>query len=376
MSSPQRRRPGAADRIGPRALAAVAWAWTPIAICVPVVAIVLLSTRGSSVLQQTVTTSEIYLIVVVGLYIFVGNSGVLSFGHMAFMAIGAYTSALLTIPSEQKRFLLPDLPHFLQAASIPTVPAALIGGTVAMLVSILVALPLMRLNGIAAGIGTFAFLIVVYTVIGHWTALTRGQQTMLGVPLDTTMTGVLSWACIAIVVAYVFQESRIGLRLRASREDEPAARAIGIGVFSERTIAFALSAFWVGVGGALYGHLLGAFSADAFYLPLTFLTFAMLVIGGINSLTGAVVGTIVVSTVTEVLLRVERGVNVLSVHVTAPNGTEQIVLAVFMLSILILRPAGITGGREIRWPFSRLPDPAESPRGEGPVPDEPVPAEP
>ena len=345
------KRPAGPARV---ALAAIGWAWTPIATCLAVVAIVLASTTGSSVLQQIVTTSEIYLIVVVGLYIFVGNSGVLSFGHLGFMAFGAYTSALLTIPVEQKHFLLPALPHFLASANLATVPAALIGGAVAMLAAFVVALPLMRLNGIAAGIGTFAFLIIVYVVVNNWNAVTRGEQTMLGVPLDTTMTGVMWWACSAIIVAYLFQESRVGLRLRATREDEPAARAIGIGVFRERTLAFALSAFWVGVGGALYGHLLGAFSAQAFYLPLTFLTFAMLVIGGINSLTGAVVGTIAVSTVTQLLLRVERGVTLFSVHFTAPNGTEQIVLAIFMLAILILRPAGITGGRELRWPFTLL----------------------
>jgi branched-chain amino acid transport system permease protein len=213
----------------------------------------------------------------------------------------------------------------------------------------------MRLIGIAAGIGTFAVLLIVYVVASNWDSLTRGRQTMLGVPLDTTMKGTLVWSCIAIVAAYLFQQSRVGMRLRATREDEAAARSIGIGVFWERTAAFCLSAFWLGVAGALYGHLLGSFSPDAFYLDLTFITFVMLVVGGINSLSGAVLGSIVVSTVSEVLLRIERGTSVLSVHLKAPDGFQQIVLALFLLLILILRPRGITGGREIPRPPGRMP---------------------
>jgi branched-chain amino acid transport system permease protein len=215
------------------------------------------------------------------------------------------------------------------------------------------ATPLMRLSGLAAGIGTFSLLIIVNVVASNWTAVTRGQETMIGVPIDLTSGQALVWACIAIVVAYAFQQSRIGLRLRASREDEVAARSLGVGVLLERTVAFALSAFFVGVAGALYAHYLGSFGAEAFYLDITFLSFVMLVIGGVNSLSGAVIGSVVISAIAQVVTNLQTGAHVGPFFVNLPNGSEEIVLAVFLLAVLILRPKGLLGGREIPCPFFR-----------------------
>lgn len=331
----------------------LAWIWPALVLCALVFVLANLFGGGAGSLHQTVLTALVNLIFVVGLYMFVGNSGVLSFGHASFMAIGAYTSALLTIPVALKGSLLPSLPHFLAVAHLPSLTAALIGGFVALLFALVVATPLMRLNGLAAGIATLSLLIIVHVVTGNWTAVTRGTETMVGVPIDLTLDQAILCSCGAILLAFFLQESRLGFRLRATREDEPAARAVGVGVFRERTTAFALSAFVVGVAGGLYAHYLGSFGADAFYLEVTFLTIVMLVVGGINSLAGAVVGSMVVSFVAEVLTRLERGSDVGPLHVTLPDGSQQIVLALFLLLVLILRPKGLMGGREIRWPFGR-----------------------
>ena len=122
---------------------------------------------------------------------------------------------------------------------------------------------------------------------------------MAGVPITTTPTRVLVWCLIAMVAVFLFQESRWGLRLRASREDEVAARASGIGVYNERRTAWILSSFIVGIGGALYGQFLGTFNADAFYFTITFMVIAMLVVGGRTSLAGAVIGSGFISIVAE-----------------------------------------------------------------------------
>jgi branched-chain amino acid transport system permease protein len=355
--------------IGARALGIVGWLWPAASLCILVIVVAMIFGGGDGELNHAVTAALINLILVVGLYVFVGNSGVVSFGHLSFMAIGAYTSALLTVPVLLKHTLLPKLPHWLAVAHFSDTTAALIGGGVATVFALVAAGPLMRLTGLAAGIATFSLLIVVNVVAGNWTNLTRGQQTMIGVPLDTTVDQCLIWACIAIFLAYVFQQSRVGLRLRATREDEIAARAIGIGVMKERTIAFMISAFITGIAGALYAHYLGSFSASAFYLQLTFMIFVMLVIGGIQSLAGAVIGSVVVSAIAEVLLRLERGADVGPSHVKLPDGSQQIVLALFLLLILILRPKGLTGGREISWPFRRRLDPSGALEPTAPVED-------
>jgi branched-chain amino acid transport system permease protein len=338
----------------------------PATLCTLVVVVALPIAQIDLTMRRVVIVGLINLVAVVGLYTFVGNSGVLSFGHMSFMAIGAYVSALLTIPVLIKGSLLSSAPHFLQEAHFATLPALLIAGGSACVFALVVALPLMRLSGLAAGIATFAVLVIVNVVAANWDSVTRGRQTMLGVPLDTSLADALLWGCIAIVIAYLFQETSIGLRLRGSREDEVAARAIGIGVFWERTLAFVASAFLVGVAGALYGHLYGSFSPDAFYLTLTFLTMVMLVVGGMNSLSGAVVGCIIVSALSEFLRRLEQGMEVASFDITAPQGFQQIALAAFLLLILIFRPSGLTGGRELRW-FPVLPA-RRSPREPGATP--------
>jgi branched-chain amino acid transport system permease protein len=330
-------------------------AWPLASLALLVTGIVLIDAIVSSdVLTRMVMKMLINLVLVVGLYIFIGNSGVFSFGHMSFMAIGAYVGAILTIPIEQKRFLLPDLPGVLGRAEFSLFPAITIAAAFAMVIAVVVAIPLMRLNGIAAGIGTFAWLLIVRVVISNWDGVTRGTASMPGIPTDATPGKALLAALAAMTAAYLFQSSRSGLRLRASREDELAASAVGVNVVRERTIAFGLSAFFVAIGGVLFGHFVGIFSPDDFYLATTFIVVAMLVVGGVSSLAGAVIGTIAVSAVSEGLLRIETGFNIAGGHIKAPSGLQETGLALFLLIALLFRPNGITGGNEIAWPWRRV----------------------
>lgn len=324
---------------------------------VPLLALTTLATLigslGPESTDRVVVGMLINLVLVAGLYVFMGISGVFSFGHMAFMAIGAYATALLTIPVELKPLLLPELPASLADAHLATVPAILAGAVIASLVAALLALPLMRLNGLMAGLATFAVLIIVNVVAKNWKEVTNGTTGMTAVPTTTTAANALLWSFLVIAIAYVFQQSRIGLRLRAAREDEVAAAASGIRVVRERRYAFVFSAFIVGIGGGLFASFLGSFNSDAFFLDITFITIAMLVIGGTKSLAGAVVGTIVVSTLSEILRQVEQGFAIGPLTIETPPGLREVGLAIAMLAILLLRPAGITGGRELSWPFDR-----------------------
>jgi branched-chain amino acid transport system permease protein len=315
-----------------------------------VVVVVALSTLTSADIQHTSNLMLINMIVVLGLYTFSGHSGVLSFGHVSFMSIGAYGTSLLTIPIAQKATQLPNLPTFLADAEFSTIPAILIVAAFAAILGYLIAIPLMRLSGLSAGIATLSVLVVVQVVISHWDDVTRGQLTLVGTPTDTTLWGSLVWVLVVMLLAYLYQRSRSGKRLRASREDALAARSIGVNIGHDRRIAFALSAGMVSISGGLYGHLLGTFGADTFYFDITFITLAMLVVGGINSMSGAVVGTIVVATIAEVFRQLESGTSVASVDVSLPDGSQEIVLAMMLLGILLFRPNGLTGGREFVLP--------------------------
>lgn len=309
-----------------------------------VVLVALVADAGTLAQQRTVTLMLVNLVFVVGLYVFIGNSGVLSFGHASFMGIGAYTTALLTIPELQKSFLLPSLPGFLASAEVPDLVALAAGALVAMVVAVLLAAPLMRLSGLPAGIATLAVLIIVFVVLSQ--SVTGETRTLVGIPLTLTLWEAVAFALVAMIVAFAFQASGVALRLRASREDEVAARSVGIGVTRERAIAFTISAGIVAVSGSMFAHLQGSITPDAFYFDITFLTLAMLVVGGMNSLWGAVLGTLVVTAIAEVLRQLEKGFSLGFIDVGERPGLTEVGLGILLLIILILRPAGITRGRE------------------------------
>lgn len=328
------------------------WLWTPSLLSLLVTLIVIVASSASEPVQRTIAEALIYLVVVVALYIFVGNSGELSFGHASFMAIAAYVSAWLTMPVNIKAVMLPDLPQFLAHAHWHPLAAAIAGGLVASVFALVVGWPLMRLSGISASIATFAVLSIVYLVFGNWTAFTGGQNSLIGLPIYTDIWIGLLASVVVIWAAWIFQNTRMGLALRASREDEVAARSLAIDVVTHRLIGFVVSAFFAGIGGVLLGHFLGTLRIESFYLDLTFTTFAMLVIGGMGSLTGAVTGVIAISTLTEFLRRMEVGFAIDGTHLALPAGFAEIVLALLMLLTLIFRPKGIAGGREIPFPFN------------------------
>jgi branched-chain amino acid transport system permease protein len=292
----------------------------------------------------------IKMMIVVGMYIFVGNSGVLSFGHVGFLGVGAYCAAWLTIAPAMKASLLPGLPIWLAGAQWHPAAATVASGFMASFVALLFGLPLTRLAGIAASIGTFAMLIILYAVFSNWTSVTGGQGSLYGLPIFTNLTVVTIFACITILAAGLYQASRSGFRLRGTREDPVAAKAAGIDIRRERLISFVISAFFVGVAGALYAYFLSVVVAREFYLDLTFITVAMLVIGGMRSLSGAVLGTAFVVILSELLRRTEQGIDLGFVTIGGRLGLQQVGLAAMMLLALIFRPRGLTGGREIPLP--------------------------
>jgi branched-chain amino acid transport system permease protein len=206
--------------------------------------------------------------------------------------------------------------------------------------------------------------VVAQVVALNWVSLTRGSSVLIGIPTDATLFPCLVAAVLAIVVAFGYQVSRRGRLLRASKQDEFGAAAIGVNVRNERRIAFTLSAALIGMGGGVWSHFIGPFSAQSFYLDTTFITVAMLVIGGIDSMSGAVVGAIVVSGIQEVFRRFENGVSVGPATATLPAGVTPMLIALAMLVLLLVRPKGIMAGHEVPWP-GRL----QRPRQPSPSPD-------
>lgn len=312
------------------------------------VAVALLASLAPPAMQRTVTEAFVKLVVVIGLYIFVGNSGVFSFGHVGFMAIGGYVSAILTILPAKKQVAL-GLPPFLETLQLPGLAAMPVAMLVAAIVALLVATPLVRLRGIALPMATFALLVIVHVVALNWQSVTGGRQALVGLPRFTGLWTALGGVAFALIVATIYQQTRHGLALRCSRESEVAAAATGIDVERERLIAFVVSGVVVAMGGVLFAHFLGTMTANTFFLDLTFVTLTMLVIGGMRSLTGACAGVALVSVASELFRSLERGIDLGGHVVEAPPGLQEIALAVILLVILIMRPNGLAGDWQLAW---------------------------
>jgi branched-chain amino acid transport system permease protein len=302
------------------------------------------------------SANEIYFLdalvsvaIVVAIYVFVGNSGVLSFGQISFVAVGAFAAGLMTIPLESKTGVLPQLFPVLRDHTIGNAASLLLAAAVGGVFALLVGLPLMRLSGLAAGIATFAVLEITHNLLREWTKIGPGATTLSLVPETTGALQATVGALIAIGVAFAYQRSRLGRLLRATREDAAAARGVGVSVHRQRLWAFTVSGALAGFAGGLLVHELGSITTEQVYLELTFVTLAMLVVGGVSSLWGAVLGALAVSGLNSFLTEAEDGV----AGIDLPAGSRLILLGAIMATVLILRPSGITRGREFTLPGLR-----------------------
>ena len=323
---------------------------TPVMLMVALLAIAALSYQfGSRAFNRTVVEMFINIMVVVGLYVFVGNSGLLSFGHISFMCLGAYMTAWLTIPPVMKSITLKGLPMWLLHTKLPMWVATPISGVFAALFALVVGRVIMRLSGIAASIATFGLLGVVNNVYSNWDSVTGGQGSIVGTPATMNVWNGWLGAAVAIAIAYLYSISRSGLALRAARDEAVAASASGIDIVRERLVAFVVSAFIIGLAGALYAHFLSIVNPGSFYLRTTFITLSMLVVGGMYSLSGAVAGVVVISALIEMFRDLEKGVSLGGLTIALPNGVQEIAIGIITIVILMYLPTGLTRNREFSW---------------------------
>jgi len=318
--------------------------------CLLVVATALVGSIVSPATGVYFITALVFVAIVVALYVFIGNSGVVSFGHISFVALGVWTAGVLSVPRAQKSAIMPGLAGFLGHTTVGNVPSLLLAALVGGVAAALVGLPLMRLSGLAAGIATFAVLEITHNLLRYYEKIGPGLNTFSSVPETTGIRQAAIGALLVIVAAFLYARSRYGRMLRATREDPAAAAATGVSMYRQRLVAFALSGAIAGFAGGLYIHLL-PLNTEGVYLDLTFITLAMLVIGGTTSLWGAVVGALAVSALDSFLAEAENGIKILGGTLDLPSGTRVIAEGALMALVLIFRPGGLTGGREfvLRW---------------------------
>ncbi len=280
-----------------------------------------------------------------------GVCGQLHLGPNAFIALGAYTAALLTLPPAEKvaNFLITPLFWPLSQITLPFPLALLAGGLVAAACGFLTGFPVFRVRGDYLAIVTLGFGEVVRVLANNLQGLTNGPLGLKGLYPYTNLWW--SWgvavATVACITALV--NSGYGRALKAIREDETAARAMGLNAFRHLLLAYILSAFFFGVGGGLLAHLITTISPSLFTFFLTFNLLIIIVVGGLGSTTGAVLAAILFTAAGEWLRVVEEPQVLLGLHIPGIPGMRMVIFSLLLLLVIIYCRRGLLGSREFSW---------------------------
>jgi len=304
---------------------------------------VLYASGGSSARDLLISDLLINLVLVLGFHIFIGNTGVLSFGHLGIASVAAYTMALLAVPSERKIVLIPNAPWGIPEIELSPLVASLIGVGVGVVVAALLGFVAARTSGLAATMITLAFLAIVRQVAENRKDLTGGAQNLSSVPRLDGWSWPLLGAFLAVMIAVFFRSSKTGRLAVATREDELAAGAMGIEVFTPRLVAFVVSGGLVAFGGILRVQSLGSIGPSQFSFEFTILILAMLVVGGMRTVTGAIAGTVFITVGKEVTRYLGDGPDLLGISLPVVDGLPDLFLAGSLLAVLLTRPNGLLG---------------------------------
>lgn len=287
-------------------------------------------------------------ILAVSLNITNGWANLFSLGHGGVMLVGGYAAAFLTLPVSFKQDLLNlTLPSIVSSNQVPFLPALLAGGVAGMVFGVILALPAMRLKGLYFILATLGFNFITITIVENIPEITNGPMGLRQFPAHTDIWWVWGIALILIYMALRLRKSYFGRALIAMGQDQDFAEHIGVNLLKYKVYAFAFSSFFTAVGGILWIHLILNLYPRVFGLHLVFNVVTMIVIGGLGSITGAIIGAAIITGFTEILAPLEEGFGFLGVvEVPRMLGLTTLMLAAFLLLILIVRPEGIMGNRE------------------------------
>ncbi len=280
-----------------------------------------------------------------------GICGILHLGPNAFITIGAYTSALLTMSAAEKQatFIIEPLVWPLSVIQAPFVLSLLAGGVLATFFAYLISFPVFRVRGDYLAIVTLGFGEVVRVLCNALQSVTNGPLGLKGLQPHTNLWWSWGVAVLTIVLVTRLINSTYGRAMKAIREDETAARAMGVDPFRHLLLAFLVSAFFSGVAGGLLAHLITTISPTLFTFFLTFNLLMMIVVGGLGSTTGAVIGAALFAWGGEALRVVENPINLWVIRIPGIPGMRMVIFSILLMVVIIFARRGIMGRNEFSW---------------------------
>lgn len=300
---------------------------------------------------RIVNLVAINAILAISLNLIYGFTGMFSLGHAGFMAIGAYVCTILILSPAQKEsmWLLAPIHPWLADVSMPFFPAVLLAGLIAALAALVIAIPVLRLGGDYLGIATLGFAEIIRVVITNASTFTNGSLGIKGIPEYATLFCNFGWLVATIYAVNALLKSNIGNVLKAIRDDEIAARTMGIDTFFYRVLSFCVGAFFAGIGGALTAALISTIDPKMFGFMLTFNILMIVVAGGLGSITGSVIGSIVITIMLEWLRIVEAPIYFDTFEIPGIPGMRMVIFSVMLMFIILFRRNGLMAMREFTW---------------------------
>jgi len=290
-------------------------------------------------------------ILALSLNLIYGFTGMFSLGHAGFMAIGAYVSALCTLPTVQKEmmWLIDPIMWPFSVLHTPFWVSIILAAVIAAFFAMLIGFPVLRLGGDYLGIATLGFAEIIRVLIVNMTPITNGALGIKGIPDHTSLLGSYFWLGLVLYGTIRILSSNFGNEFKAVRDDEIAARVMGINIFRTKMFSFCLGAAMAAVGGALLGNLLTTIDPKMFNFQMTFNILMIVVAGGLGSVTGSIVGSVLITVLLEWLRVVESSFSIGPINVPGIPGMRMVVFSVALLLIILYRREGIMGMREFSW---------------------------
>ncbi len=316
-----------------------------------IIFIIIANKKFDSYVIRILNLCAIYIILGVSLNLINGFTGQFSLGHAGFMAIGAYSSALLYMSLELKEvnFFITPLIWPLSVIQIPFVFSLIIAGLVSAGVGFLVGVPCLRLKGDYLAIVTFGFSEIIRVIFNNLQNVTNGPIGLKGLPIYTNLWWSFGIAILTVLVVKNLINSNYGRALKSIRENESAAEAMGVSLFFHKSLAFAIGAFFAGLGGALLGSFIMTIDPNTFSFLLTFQLIVIVIVGGLGSITGTVISAIIITVLMEVLRSVEAPMNIFGLHLPGIPGMRMLVFAILLMAVVLFFKEGLMGKKECSW---------------------------
>ena len=305
-----------------------------------------------SYLRRIINLCLIYAIIGLSMNLTNGFAGQFSLGQAGFMALGAYVVGVFTVPVELRANVFYDVPMnpLIADIQLPLWLALIVGGLLAALVAFLIGTPVLRLRGDYLAIATLGFSEIIRIVITNAQSFTNGALGIKDIPTINDVRYIFLVTAIIFLFITCLINSSYGRAFKAIREDEIAAEAMGVGLFHHKCMAFMLSAFFAGIGGGLYATLLGTVDPKNFLFTLTYNFLLIIVLGGMGSITGSMLGSIIVTAGLEYLRIFDEPWEIMGTVIPLFRpGFRMVIFSLLLMICVLFWRKGIMGTEEFTW---------------------------